>query len=276
MAIDILIDYTVNDLQEVTITDATDSVGSVNGVRMLFSTVNSVAAETPATVCLAWYEYEVLTGTAVVNGVSYTAGRKILLANNTTPTGTFTMQTTGRYGQYISDNLPSSGLPYVFTPEQTGRPAFDTIYFTDEVFVLDYDQYTTVYVAGQALVAGTYLVVGTGAGSVLVNGTKRIYIGETYTSLGSETFTGASRMVLYSDSAQFYFATTMQSFDVYQLYLTAKANAINPSQKLDSNLLYVAALYGSVDIAAEQSSGISLDQIQINLNQINEYYSAQL
>jgi len=68
----------------------------------------------------------------------------------------------------------------------------------------------------------------------------------------------------------------MQAFLVYQSYLAAKATAVNPDQKLDSNLLSVAALYASVDIATEQSEGISLDQIQDNLNQINEYYSAQL
>lgn len=281
ITIDILLDYTVSDLQTVSVTDATDcsspdSISDINGVRMLFSTVNSVAEIAEATECLAWTEYLVTSGTAIANGVSYAVGDIMLFANDTTPTGTFTMETTGRYGQYISNILPSSGLPYTFTPSQVGRPAYNTSYFYDEIFALDYYQYTTVYSSGSTLAAGTYLVVGTEGQSVLVNGTKTIYVGETYDSAGSETFTGTPTMVLYNNDDQFCFATQYQSFQVYQAYLRTMSESVLPSEPLQADLLQVAGLYASPTIAADTTTGISLEQLQLNLDRINNYYAVNV
>jgi len=284
--IDILIDFDVSNLQTVSITDCTnctdgDLITDIKGVRMLFSTVNSVANLELATTCQAYREYKVLTGTAVARGVSYVAGRTMLFSYNTTPTGTFTMETTGRYSQYISNVLPSTGLSYSFTPTQVGRSLYSDTYFADEVFTLDYEQYENVYLPGQTLIAGTYLVVSGDItlSEVVVNGTKRITTGETYTSLGGETFTSfqdESIMVLYSNDAQFNFATQYQSFNIYQAYLRAMAESNLPNEPLQANLLQVSGLYASPTISAQTETGISLTQLQLNLDQINNYYSQQL
>lgn len=275
--INILVDYVVSDLQTISITDATDftspnSITDINGVRMLFSTVNSVNQTALATTCLAWYQYEVLSGTAIANGISYPTGSTMIFANDTTPTGTFTMQTTGVYSKYISNQLPSSGLPYTFTPSEVGREPFDNNYFQDEVFSLIYEQYETTYIAGATLAAGNYLVTGT-IGNTATIGSKVVYVGETYTSAGSETFSGSVVLVKFEDSAQFTFATQYQSFAIYEMYLAEMAASSLPNEPLQAMLLQVAALYASPSIAAVTDQGISLTQLQSNLDQINNYYS---
>lgn len=279
--INILVDFTISDLQSVTITDATDCtspdiITDIKGVCMLFSTVDSSQFTELATTCTAWTEYVVVSGTAISNGISYVVGDTMLFANDTTPTGTFTMETTGRYGQYISNVLPSEGFPYSFTPSQVGREVYNDSYFYDEVFILDYKQYETEYIAGATLAAGTYLCVGTTGASIVIDSTKTVYVGETYTSAGSETFTGASTLVLYSDEAQFSFATQYENFNIYQSYLAAMGESNLPNEPLQANLLQVAALFASPTIAAQTTTGISLTQLQDNIDQINNYYSSQL
>jgi hypothetical protein len=278
--LDLIISYDVANLTELSVLDTTlctspDTISQVNGVRLLFQTVNSVSNTAEATVCEAWFEYEVLSGTAVANGQSYPTGSTMLFANDTTPTGTFTMQTTGRYGQYVSNQLPAQGLPYTFTPSQTGREAFDSIYFKDEVFSLEYYQYEDVYISGSTLVAGEYLVVGS-LGQTVVIGSKTFYVGETFPAVGGEVISGSANAVLFSNNAQFSFATQNQSFNVYQSYLRAMSEGVMPNEPLQANLLQVAGLYASPTIAAQTTSGISLNQLQLNLDRINLYYALQL
>jgi hypothetical protein len=278
MVQDIIIDFDLSNLETVSITDATsftspESIADINGLMMLFSTVNSVAEVAAATTCLQWVEYVVTSGTAIANGISYATGDTMLFANDTTPTGTYEMESTGRYGSYISDVLPSVGTPYTFVPSQTGREALDTLYFYDEVFTLDYLIFDEIYIAGDTLSAGTFLCVGTEGESVLIDGDKTIYVGETYVSSGSETFTGNPTLVLYSGEAQFTFATQFQSFNIYQRYLAAMSESNLPNEPLQANLLQVAGLYASPTIAAETDSGISLTQLQLNIDQINNYYA---
>lgn len=275
--INILVDYNLNDLQTISITDATDctspdSITDILGVRMLFSTVNSVNQAASATICEPWYEYEVLSGTAIANGISYPAGSKMIFRSQTTPSGTYTMQETGTYSQYISNQLPSSGLPYTFTPAQVGREPYNNSYFQDEIFSLVYEQYETAYQAGSTLVAGTYLVVG-GTNDSATIGSKTIYVGETYTSAGSETFSGSVVLYKFRDSAQFTFATQYQSFKTYEMYLAEMGASSLPNEPLQAMLLQVAALFASPSIAAITDQGISLTQLQSNLDQINNYYS---
>lgn len=276
-----IITYQINDLQTISVFDGTQftppaSINDINGVRLVFETVNSESDVQAATECLAFYGYEVLTGTAIVNGVSYAAGENMMFSVDVTPTGTFTMQTNGQYSQYISDNLPNTGLGWSFTPSQCGRTAVDNIYFQDEIFTITYEYYDTVYNAGDTLVAGTYIVVGTEGDTVVVEGSKTIMVGEIYTSVGSEDFTGNPTLVLFSESAQFTFATQYESFRVYQAYLAAKAVAIAPTPILDNNLLVVASLYASPSISADTTSGISLRQLQNNIDRILLYYAEQL
>jgi hypothetical protein len=275
--LDLIISYDVANLTELSVLDTTlctspDTISQVNGVRLLFQTVNSVANTAEATVCEAWFEYEVLSGLATVNGKTYQAGDKMLFHTIVTPTGAFTMQTTGRYGQYVSNQLPAQGLPYTFTPSQTGREAFDSIYFKDEVFSLEYYQYETVYTSGSTLVAGEYLVVGS-LGSPVYVGSSFFFVGETFTAVGGEMVTGSANAVLFSKKAQFSFATQNQSFNVYQSYLRAMSEGVMPNEPLQANLLQVAGLYASPTIAAQTTSGISLNQLQLNLDRINLYYS---
>jgi hypothetical protein len=284
---ELIITYNINDLQEVSVYDGTEftspaSITDINGVRFLFETVNSNLELELATTCTAWKEYEVLSGTAVANGVSYATGSTMLFANDTTPTGTFTMRTTGRYGQYISNILPSALSGWSFTPTQTGRNAFNTLYFTDEVFTLNAYYYDTKVVSGGSLISGrTYLAVNTLGADVVVSvaGTKAIYIGEVYTATGAEVITTPdvnTFMVEFLEEGQFSFATLFQSFVVWRAYLVAKATAIPPSEILDSNLLTVASLIASPQIAAQTTEGIDLQGLQDNIDRILNYYAVQV
>lgn len=275
--INILVDYNLNDLQTISITDATDCsspdvITDIKGLRLLFSTVNSVNQTEAATTCLAWYEYIVTSGTAIANGISYPNGSIMLFSVNTTPSGTFTMETTGRYSQYVSNQLPSSGLPYTFTPSQVGRTPFNDDYFADEVFIVNYEQYEEAFIAGDTLSAGTYLVVGT-IGNAATIGSKVIYVGQVYTSAGSETFSGSVVLYKFEASAQFTFATQYQNFGIYEMYLAEMGASSLPNEPLQAMLLQVAALYASPSIAAITDQGISLAQLQSNIDQINEYFS---
>lgn len=278
MAIDCIISYDLGALETVTINDATTPVpSSVNGVRILFSTVNSRAdIATDVDTLEAWYEYEVVSGSTTINGTTYSTGDLILLANDTTPTGTFQIDETGRYGQYISDVLPTSPDGWSFTPTQTGRQPLDSSYFADEIFTIDYEQYTTIYNAGDTLVSGVYLVVGTEGATVVVGGSRTYYVGEVFESNGSETFTGTPTCVKYDSEGQFSFATKYESNQVWGNYLGAKAQAVNPDEQLDGNLLSVASLLGGVEQAELTDQGIGLVNLQNGLDQINDYYSEQL
>jgi hypothetical protein len=278
----LIITYNIHDLQTVSLYDGTEDVSDINGVRFLFETVNSSNNPQAATTCTAWTEYEVLSGTAVANGVSYTTGSKMLFANDTTPTGTYTMQTTGRYGQYVSDILPKEPNGWSFTPSQTGNTAFNTLYFNDEIFTITAYYYDTKVEDGGTLTSGkSYLVVNPvgASGDVVVAGTKVIYAGEVYTATGAETIETSDPtiyMVEYLEEGQFSFATLYQSFGVWQAYLEAKALEVNPSQILDSNLLMVATLFASPQIAAQTTQGIDLQGLQNNIDRILNFYAHQI
>lgn len=280
-----IITYDINNLQTISVYDGTtfeapDSITDIKGVRILFQTVNSVNEVQQAETCLANFEYEVLSGTAVVNGISYPSGSVMLFTNDTTPTGTYTMQTTGRYGQYISDNLPSSGNAWEFSPSQTGREAYNTSFFNDEVFTMTYEFYDEVFNAGDTLDAGTYLVVSytdSGANAV-VDSTKVVYVGEIYESLGAETFASSPDVIFvkFKESSEYSFSTLYLSFGIYQRYLSAKSVAVAPNWLLDSNLLAVLSLMASQNVAAETESGIDLQLLQDNIDRIINYYNVQI
>jgi hypothetical protein len=284
---ELIITYNINDLQQVSVYDGTEftspaSINDINGVRFLFETVNSNLNTELATTCEAWREYEVISGTAVANGVSYAAGSKMLFANDTTPTGTFTMKTTGRYGQYVSNILPSNMNGWSFTPSQTGRDAFNTLYFNDEIFTINAYYYDTKVTNGGSLISGrNYLAVNTLGEDVAITvaGTKAIYVGEVYTATGSEAIATPDAntfMVEFLEEGQFSFATLFQSFVVWRAYLVAKATAVTPSEILDSNLLSVASLIASPQIAAQTTEGIDLQGLQDNIDRILTYYAKQV
>lgn len=282
IATDILLSYDLGLVETIQVCDAStftggSSISDINGVRMLFSTVNSRAGiQTNVSTLTAWTEYIVVSGSVAINGITYSANDLILLANDTSiGTGNFQVDETGRYGQYISSQLPINGLPYVFNPSQVNRPYLDNLYFIDEAYTLDYYQYGTIYSAGDTLASGTYLCVGTQDDSVTIGG-RTIYVGETYESAGSETFSGTPNLVLYIQDESFDFSTQGQSFLVLQSYLDAFSRAVNPALALQSNLLEVMALYSTFDVATQINYNYSVDQIQDNIDRILNYYQVNV
>lgn len=247
-------------------------ISDVNAVRIMFATVNSVNSAGSVGTINAWTEYKA-DQPLTINGVSYATGDIIYLANDYTLSGSNTVTETGFYGERTSW-LPSEATYTFFTPSQCYNTT--AVSFTDNVFTMKYELYTTIYNVGQMLVDGTYIVTGAEPDKyVEINGSKRYYRGEVFqaTSLDDFTFQDESAIVLKEADATLYFCTTGQAFDVLQSYIKAVANNMNAPQEVKSNLLKVIANYNVVDFTAAQQYGFDLQYMQNLLDEIQEYYA---
>lgn len=247
-------------------------VSDVTAVRIMFATVNSVNSAGSVGTIKAWTEYTA-DQPLTINGVSYATGDTIYLSSNYTLNGSNTVTETGFYGERTSW-LPSEATYTFFTPSQCYNTT--AVSFTDNVFTMKYELYTTTYNAGQMLVDGTYIVIGTEPNRyVEINGNKRYYRGEVFqaTTLDNFTYQDESAIVLKGADATLYFCTTGQAFDVLQSYIKAVANNMNAPQEVKSSLLKVIANYNVVDFTAAQQYGFDLQYMQNLLDEIQEYYA---
>jgi hypothetical protein len=246
-------------------------ISDVNAVRIMFATVNSVNSAGSVGAIKAWTEYtadQALT----INNVSYATGDIIYLANDYTLSGSNTVTETGFYGER-SSWLPSEATYTFFTPSQCYNTT--SLVFTDNVFTMKYELYTTVYLDAATLPAGDFIVTGQEPQNfVLVNGTKKYYVGEVFTAQAGNVITcDESGVVLKEADTTIYFCTTGQAFEVLQSYIKAVANNMNAPQEVKSNLLKVIANYNVVDFTAAQQYGFDLQYMQNLLDEIQEYYA---
>jgi len=169
-------------------------VSDVTAVRIMFATVNSVNSAGSVGTIKAWTEYTA-DQPLTINGVSYATGDTIYLSSNYTLSGSNTVTETGFYGERTSW-LPSNATYTFFTPSQCYNTT--AVSFTDNVFTMKYELYTTTYNTGPILVDGTYIVTGNEPNRyVEINGSRRYYRGEVFqaTSLDNLTFTDESAIV---------------------------------------------------------------------------------
>lgn len=249
----------------------------VTATRFMFATVNSINNKTSVTKLKAWTEYtadEIITIPYLGSTYLYNTNDIIYLPfDYTLSNGTATE--TGYYGEHQTW-LPSSGDYNSFSFEQTGNTSNNPV-FTDNVFTLKYELFTTEYGDLDTPPEGTYIVNGSSSAYINTdNGNYQYGVSGQVIPLDGFTeitcFNGATVSKLES-SCTTYFATTGQALQTLQTYIEALANNQNSPQEVKSNLLKIIANYNVVDFAAEQEYNFDLQYMQDLLDEIQEYYN---
>jgi hypothetical protein len=257
--------------------DTNNSV--VTATRFMFATVNSINNKTSVTKLKAWTEYTADTAITLnyLNySYTYAIGDIIYLPVDYTLASGQSATETGFYGEHQTW-LPSSGDYNSFSFEQTGNTS-DNPVFTDNVFTLKYELFTTEYGNSSTPPQGTYIVNGgSNAYFLTFDIVNKNYglSGQVIPLNGSSQitcFNGATVSKLES-SCTTYFATTGQALQTLQTYIEALANNQNSPQEVKSNLLKIIANYNVVDFAAEQEYNFDLQYMQDLLDEIQEYYN---
>jgi len=250
----------------------------VTATRFMFATVNSINNKTSVTKLKAWTEYTADTAiTLICLGYiyAYSAGDIIYFPiDYILPSGQSATET-GFYGEHQTW-LPSSGDYNSFSFEQTGNTSNDSV-FTDNVFTLKYELFTTKYGDLSTPPQGTYIVNGNSDAYILTNDFNKVVVlsGQVIPLDGITDIAclnGATVSKLES-SCTTYFATTGQALQTLQTYVEALANNQNSPQEVKSNLLKIIANYNVVDFAAEQEYNFDLQYMQDLLDEIQEYYN---
>lgn len=250
----------------------------VTATRFMFATVNSINNKTSVTKLKAWTEYTADTGitlTYLGEQYTYAIGDIIYLPIDYTLASGESATETGFYGEHQTW-LPSSGDYNSFSFEQTGNTSNDSV-FTDNVFTLKYELFTTEYGDSSTPPEGTYIVNGNSDAYILTSDFNKIIVlsGQVIPLDGFTQitcFNGATLSKLES-SCTTYFATTGQALQTLQTYIEALANNQNSPQEVKSNLLKIIANYNVVDFAAEQEYNFDLQYMQDLLDEIQEYYN---
>jgi hypothetical protein len=244
----------------------------------MFATVNSINNKTSVTKIKAWTEYTAdtaITLTYLGEQYSYAAGDIIYFPIDYTLASGESATETGFYGEHQTW-LPSSGDYNSFSFEQTGNTS-DNPVFTDNVFTLKYELFTTEYGDGDEPPEGTYIVNGNSDAYIFTSDFNKVIVlsGQVIPLDGITEitcFNGATLSKLES-SCTTYFATTGQALQTLQTYIEALANNQNSPQEVKSNLLKIIANYNVVDFAAEQEYNFDLQYMQDLLDEIQEYYN---
>lgn len=249
----------------------------VTATRFMFATVNSINNKTSVTKLKAWTEYtadEDIILYYLGYNYNYSQGDIIYLPFDYTLSNK-TATETGYYGEHQTW-LPSSGDYNSFSFEQTGNTSNNPV-FTDNVFTLKYELFTTEYGDLDTPPEGIYIVNGSSNAYILTDDFNHIYaVSGQVIPLNGFTeitcFNGATVSKLES-SCTTYFATTGQALQTLQTYIEALANNQNSPQEVKSNLLKIIANYNVVDFAAEQEYNFDLQYMQNLLDEIQEYYN---
>ena len=281
MDIDAIVSYNLDDLSTLRVTDTSNygspnpEITDVNATRFVFSSVTGQASrQTNVTALQANVEYQLVgTGSMTIDGKVFSAGDKFILrvSVTVTPPSTLQIDATGYYSP-VTDYIPSVDAYEQFVPSQVGIP--DNLYFPDNIFICEYDVFTTEYTTGVTFPAGTYIVTGTG--TVEIDSTQYVYnVGEVFTVSTSTLFsniTGTNKVVQLYGSTTFYFMTYKYAYQVYEKFVQAVAQG-QCGTSLQSNFVQVHALLHSNIINFEKGISVDLTAMQNTLDIINTNYS---
>jgi hypothetical protein len=275
MATDIIISYDKNTNETISVSDSTDyatlgvSISSINGIRYLFATYNSILNASTVTSLLANTEYTVVSGSFVLNGNTYVANNTFVAnADFILPTSGVVVKATGYYC------LPNLTIPYnqitnIYTPSTIGEA--DT-YFQDNFRYVRYDIFNTIVNSGSSLSNGVYLVQGTLGSSILVNSVKTFYVGQIFTAVAGNTFTssGTAYAVAFLDTSTSAFWTDANATDVIKGYNDSLANGTyNVSEDFRANYIKAVTCLSMPYIQSFTDATYSARDIQNNLDYIN-------
>lgn len=275
MATDVIISYDKNTNETISVADSTDyatlgvSISSINGIRYLFATYNSILNATTVASLLANTEYTVVSGSFTLNGTTYVANDIFVAhADYILPTSGVVVKTTG---YYCLPNLtiPSVQITNIYTPSTIGEA--DT-YFQDNFRYVRYDIFNTIVNSGSSLSNSVYLVQGTLGSSITVNSTKQYFVGQTFTGVAGDTFTasGTAYVVAFLDTSTSAFWTDANATDVIKGYNDSLANGTyNVSEDFRANYIKAVTCLSMPYIQSFTGATYSAGDIQNNLDYIN-------
>lgn len=274
MATDIIISTDNSTNTTLGIYDSTDytalgiSISDVKAVRFLFSTYNSVLNSGIVGALIANNEYLVITGTLLLEGISYNSGDVFVAHSNYTipVTAGLLVSSTGYYSTY-NTLIPSTITNYNFYPSDLNE---NSTTFADSARTVNYEIYTTESAAG-TIAAGTYIVKGTPNAFITVAGGK-YYVGQVFTKSGSFTFSGTPTVVRSFDENSFDFWTDAASSVIYQSYVNSLSNStLNASEDFKDNFIRTNTLYSLPYIQSATSIAYDFSAVQSSLDIIVNY-----
>lgn len=264
---------TSNDNTNLKIYDSTDyaslssSINSINAVRFLFSTYNSTLNTSEVGDLIQNYEYIVISGSFVMDGITYSEGDIFVARQNfTLPTTGVSVWNTGYYSSY-NQYLPRSVDYFEFYPSDLGESGTTLI---DSARTVRYEVYNTEYGQG-TIAAGTYIVKGV-QGEFIVIGGEDYYVGQVFTKTTSFTFTGTPTIVKQLAVGSFDFWTNGNSSVIYQNYINSLSNGtLNASQDFKDNFISTHTNYSLPYIQSETASSYDFSEVQASLDVIVNY-----
>lgn len=264
---------TSNDNTNLKIYDSTDydslgvSINSINAVRFLFSTYNSTLNTSEVGDLIQNYEYIVISGSFVMDGITYLEGDIFVARQNfALPTTGVSVWNTGYYSTY-NQYLPKDVNYFEFYPSDLGESGTTLI---DSARTVRYEIYNTEYSAG-TIPAGTYIVKGV-EGEFIVIGSEDYYVGQVFTKSTSFTFTGTPTIVKQFAVGSFDFWTNGNSSVIYQNYINSLSNGtLNASQDFKDNFISTHTNYSLPYIQSETASSYDFSEVQASLDVIVNY-----
>lgn len=281
--IDNIVSYDLSTLKVIDLYDSSNysastvPISSIQSVRYLFATVNSINNKATRVLNLQLGKQYTITGTGsiVIDTKTFNAGDTFILEVDTTvsyPT-TMSIDETG-YFSPVTNFLPSVDPFVQFTPSQCGQAT--NLIFDDSIFTCTMELYNTTNSAGLVVVSTTtqFIVRGSAGGTITISGVT-YRIGEVFTKSTNFTFanaTGTNTVCAFLQNGTFYFMTYYYANIVYEKYVRyICGNSCDPN--LECNFLSVYTLLHANIINLEKNIAVDLQAMQNNLIQINTNFN---
>ncbi len=269
---------TSNDNTNLKIYDSTDydslgsSINSINAVRFLFSTYNSTLNTSEVGDLVQNYEYIVISGSFVMNGITYSEGDIFVARQNfTLPTTGVSVWNTGYYSTY-NQYLPKDVNYFEFYPSDLGESGTTLI---DSARTVRYEIYNYIFREGAILNDLQYIVVGDSNSYITMSSSGNVYYaGQVFLSQNNDDFTstGGAYVVQFLANGSFDFWTNGNSSVIYQNYINSLSNGtLNASQDFKDNFISTHTNYSLPYIQSETASSYDFSEVQASLDVIVNY-----
>lgn len=254
--------------------DITTPQSSINATRLMFATVNSVnQINTNVKDLIAFKEYIVTAGSAIINGVTYGVGDLIYLALNTTIGDEATVSETGYYG--IRSTYLPNGSYVQYSPSQMIY-GVTSLTFPDNVITLRYELYQDEFAAGSVTVsAETQFIVKGTQNDFITIGSETYYVGEVFTRNSNFTFAngqGTNFVVAFTASTTSAFRTWYQNWKLWEEYVNKIATSYQLSQSFLADFNAITARIQQEGMFENQSFSVSLQGVQDLMEEVLQNY----
>lgn len=268
---------TSNDNTNLKIYDSTDydslgySINSINAVRFLFSTYNSTLNTSEVGDLVQNYEYIVISGSFIMDGITYSEGDIFVARQNfTLPTTGVSVWNTGYYSTY-NQYLPKDVNYFEFYPSDLGESGTTLI---DSARTVRYEIYNTIVASGDIEDTEKYIVQGTPNSSITLGSGETYYVGQVFSPTTNFNYTasGTAYVVQFLANGSFDFWTNGNSSVIYQNYINSLSNGtLNASQDFKDNFISTHTNYSLPYIQSETASSYDFSEVQASLDVIVNY-----